>query len=169
MKKLFMFILAFAAAGLLTGCVSTRTYVVNKDRVDQDIPGMPNKGPVKTRKMIVLEVVEKDKVSAADLKAEEKADNAPAAVVVSQENNFALPEGAVAAPAASTAEAFKDYVVQKGDTLQKIAKQVYGSYNKWTKIYEANRTVIKDPNFLRPGITIKLPVVDKVDQPAAAR
>ena len=53
---------------------------------------------------------------------------------------------------------FKSYVVQKGDTLQKISNKFYNSYNKWPQIYDSNRDVIKDPNFLKPGITIKIPV-----------
>lgn len=49
-----------------------------------------------------------------------------------------------------------DYVVEKNDTLQKISKKFYGSYSKWTKIYEANKDVIKDPNFLKPGTALKI-------------
>ncbi|MBF0595345.1 MAG: LysM peptidoglycan-binding domain-containing protein, partial [Candidatus Omnitrophica bacterium] len=50
-----------------------------------------------------------------------------------------------------------EYKVEKDDTLQKISKKVYGSYSKWTKIYDANKDVIKDPNRLKPGITLKIP------------
>lgn len=49
-----------------------------------------------------------------------------------------------------------DYVVEKNDTLQKISKKFYGSYSKWTKIYDANKNVISDPNFLKPGTALKI-------------
>ena len=49
------------------------------------------------------------------------------------------------------------YTVKKDDTLQKIAKQFYGSYGKWTKIYDANKDVIPDPNRIKPGIVIQIP------------
>lgn len=37
----------------------------------------------------------------------------------------------------------KNYTVKKGDTLWAIAKKYYGSGNKYTKIYNANKTVIE--------------------------
>lgn len=52
---------------------------------------------------------------------------------------------------------FVEYTVEKSDTLQKISKKFYNSYGRWTKIYDVNRDVIKDPNFLKPGTVIKIP------------
>ena len=49
------------------------------------------------------------------------------------------------------------YTVQKDDTLQKIAKKVYGSYGAWYKIYEANKDKIKNPNLLKSGTVITIP------------
>lgn len=54
---------------------------------------------------------------------------------------------------------FIEYKVEKNDTLQKISKKFYDSYSKWPKIYDVNREVIKDPNFVKPGIIIKIPDV----------
>ncbi len=50
------------------------------------------------------------------------------------------------------------YTVRKDDTLQKIAKKYYGTYSAWLKIYNANKEKIKNPNFLRPGTEITIPV-----------
>ena len=50
------------------------------------------------------------------------------------------------------------YVVQPGDNLSKIAKQTIGDANKYNAIFEANREVIKDPNKIKPGMMIKVPV-----------
>lgn len=47
------------------------------------------------------------------------------------------------------------YTVVAGDTLQKIAKQHYGSVNKWHRIADANPGV--DPSRLRPGTTLVVP------------
>lgn len=52
---------------------------------------------------------------------------------------------------------FQEYKVEENDTLQKISKKFYNSYSKWHKIYEVNKGVIKDPNYIKPGIVIKIP------------
>jgi nucleoid-associated protein YgaU len=53
---------------------------------------------------------------------------------------------------------FEDYTIEKDDTLQKIAKKFYDSYSQWTKIYDANRDRIDNPNVLKPGVTIRVPL-----------
>jgi nucleoid-associated protein YgaU len=54
----------------------------------------------------------------------------------------------------------KTYTVQEKDTLTKIAKQFYGSEKAWTKIYEMNKKVLKNPHSLKSGINLKLPAVE---------
>jgi len=49
------------------------------------------------------------------------------------------------------------YTVQKGDTLSKIAKNELGDANAWKKIFEANSDVLKDPDKIFPGQTLKIP------------
>jgi nucleoid-associated protein YgaU len=49
------------------------------------------------------------------------------------------------------------YTVQKGDSLSKIAKRIYGDANSWKKIFEANRDRIDDPDLIQPGWVLKLP------------
>ena len=161
-RKILTCVLGCAALVVLSGCYTVRSYVVNKERVDQDIAGQPKDAPVKTRKVVVLEVIEKDKQGALPA---ETAKTPSVTASAQQEANFALPQstpgvGTDAAPAAAP----QVYVVEKDDTLQKISKKVYGSYSKWTKIYDANRDVIKDPNFLKMGVTLKIPVLE--NQPA---
>ncbi len=53
---------------------------------------------------------------------------------------------------------YKNYKVQKNDTLQKISKKFYDSYSKWKPIYEANKDVITNPDVLQPGMSLKIPV-----------
>jgi nucleoid-associated protein YgaU len=50
------------------------------------------------------------------------------------------------------------YVIQKGDTLSKIAKHYYGDANKYPRIFEANREVIKDADLIFPGQKIRIPL-----------
>lgn len=50
------------------------------------------------------------------------------------------------------------YVIVKGDTLSAIAKKYYGSANKYPRIFEANREVIKDPDLIFVGQKIRIPL-----------
>lgn len=62
------------------------------------------------------------------------------------------------APAPTPAKpAAKTYTVVAGDNLSKIAKHFYGDANKWKKIFEANRDIIKNPDLIKPGQTLKIP------------
>ncbi len=51
----------------------------------------------------------------------------------------------------------KFHIISKGETLSDISHKYYGSANKWQKILDANRSVIKDANKLRPGIKLIIP------------
>lgn len=51
----------------------------------------------------------------------------------------------------------KYYIIQKGDTLKKIAYKFYKDTDKWIVIYEANKKLIKNPNSLTPGMKIYIP------------
>ena len=49
------------------------------------------------------------------------------------------------------------YTVKKGDTLSKIAKEVYGDMMKYPKIFEANKPMLKDPDKIYPGQVLYIP------------
>jgi nucleoid-associated protein YgaU len=51
----------------------------------------------------------------------------------------------------------KTYTVAAGDSLSKIAKQFYGNANEYTKIFEANRNVLSDPNMVKVGQELVIP------------
>jgi nucleoid-associated protein YgaU len=51
----------------------------------------------------------------------------------------------------------RTYVVVKGDSLSAIAKREYGEAKEWPRIYDANRDIIKDPDLIYPGQTLRLP------------
>lgn len=61
------------------------------------------------------------------------------------------------APTAPTAPADQTYTVVAGDSLSKIAKKFYGDGNKWRKIHEANKDIIKNPDLIRPAQVLKIP------------
>ena len=49
------------------------------------------------------------------------------------------------------------YIIKSGDTLSAIAQHFYKDANKYPKIFEANREVIKDANLIFPGQKIRIP------------
>ena len=50
------------------------------------------------------------------------------------------------------------YVVRAGDTLSKIAGEMLGDSGAATDIFNANRDQLSDPNVIRPGQVLKIPV-----------
>lgn len=67
----------------------------------------------------------------------------------------AEPPGGSAEPAAVTEP--RRYTVVRGDTLWKIAEQAYGSGAQYTKIFEANRDQLDDPDRIFPGQKLIIP------------
>ena len=57
----------------------------------------------------------------------------------------------------STGKASNRYVVQKGDSLWKIADEELGSGYRWKEIYDLNTDRIGDPNLILPGQELELP------------
>ena len=66
------------------------------------------------------------------------------------------PLSPIPTPSGTTGQS-QTYEVVAGDSLSKIAKRHYGDANKWPRIYEANRDLIKDPNLIFPGQKIRIP------------
>jgi surface protein len=53
--------------------------------------------------------------------------------------------GSASTPVAKSLFTGNSYVVQQGDNLWKIAGEVYGKTGRWREIYEANRSVLPNP------------------------
>jgi nucleoid-associated protein YgaU len=52
----------------------------------------------------------------------------------------------------------RTYVVKSGDSLSKIAKELYGDAKRWPEIYEANKALVGDnPNLIHPGQKLVIP------------
>ncbi len=50
------------------------------------------------------------------------------------------------------------YLIERGDTLSKIAKKYYQNAMEYPRIFEANKEVITDPNLIYPGQKIRIPL-----------
>ena len=64
-----------------------------------------------------------------------------------------------AAPAepAPAAPAEQTYTVESGDSLWAIAERYYGDGSQWSRIYEANRDQLDNPDVIQPGQVLRIP------------
>ena len=68
------------------------------------------------------------------------------------------PKAVPTAPKAAPSNPYAQYyVVKKGDSLSKIAEEVYGDKMLYPKIFEANRDTLSDPNKIKPGQKLLIP------------
>lgn len=51
----------------------------------------------------------------------------------------------------------REYTVEAGDTLSLIARKYYGTLLKWEKIYQANKSTMKHPDYIYVGQKIIIP------------
>lgn len=54
----------------------------------------------------------------------------------------------------------KYYTVVKGDSLSKIAKEMYGDAMKYPVIFEANKPMLTNPDLIYPGQVLRIPPQD---------
>jgi len=109
-----------------------------------------------------LEGMQKDR-NAQFMVAEVEEVMIPAPGVVEEPGAVSVEEGKYMVEKEETIESetkvsTKEYVTKKGDTLWKIAEEVYGNGRKWKNIYRFNKDRIKDPNRLRAGVTLIIPI-----------
>lgn len=74
-------------------------------------------------------------------------------ITVTQQQSQTMTAGA----SVGDSQGRRRYTVQAGDTLSKISREYYGDPNEYMKIYNANRSVLKDPNTIRPGQELVIP------------
>ena len=61
------------------------------------------------------------------------------------------------APSPAANQPAKNYTVKAGDTLSKIAKELYGDAKLYMKIFNANRDQLNDPDKIQVGQVLKVP------------
>lgn len=49
------------------------------------------------------------------------------------------------------------YRVRPGDSLRQVSRLFYGTGERWTELFEANRHVLQEPDQLLPGLTLVVP------------
>ena len=77
----------------------------------------------------------------------------PIAAATPSTNNRNVP----VARTATVAETTRTHVVQAGETLSGLAGKYLGSTARYREIYDANRDVLRSPNSLTEGLTLKIP------------
>ena len=90
-------------------------------------------------------------------------------IVVGAPEPVVEPEVVVAEAEVAVAEAVTDdsedagrtYTVQSGDTLWKIASEMYGSGGKYMKIFEANTDILENPDRIKPGQVLQTPDLEE--------
>ncbi|MBF0386145.1 MAG: LysM peptidoglycan-binding domain-containing protein [Candidatus Omnitrophica bacterium] len=162
-----------------------RTYIQDKERVDQALSG--NAGYLygtpkedtserkKTRQVYVVEMTKKVDSLPDEyygIKSSDKATGAYKVTEVEEVEEQVVrkrpykPSSRIIAPILDETEMqfsnegegqYINYKVEKDDTLQKISKKFYGTFSKWTKIYQLNKDKIKNPDMIQPGIEIRIP------------
>lgn len=54
-------------------------------------------------------------------------------------------------------DASQMYTVKEGDSLSKIAGEVYGDVMSYNRIFDANKTILDDPDHIYPGQVLRIP------------
>jgi LysM repeat protein len=60
------------------------------------------------------------------------------------------------APAKATSGA-RTHTVKKGETLQKISQEHYGTTRRWMQIFEANKSSLENPDRVQVGMKLQIP------------
>ncbi len=154
---------------ILAGCgVQAKRYVEVRERLDQQMVGNAGylSGTPKEAQLpeeVTASEPKRTYTSSYDSIQEPAVEPAPSRRIILPD--FDEPSSAPAEEHASDSASSvsgdlpTDYTIEKNDTLQKISKKFYGTYSKWTKIYDTNKERIPDPNRIKPGVTITIPAI----------
>lgn len=77
--------------------------------------------------------------------------------VTSSASTTGTPVTAATSADAGTQWSSRTYTVKSGDSLSKIAKEMYGDASKYTQIFEANKPMLADPDKIYPGQVLRVP------------
>jgi nucleoid-associated protein YgaU len=116
-----------------------------RERILQVLRGIKDIDTVEDRLTLAAPTVE---APVAPAEAPEQAPTPPATAPAEPPAAAAVPAGAGGA---------RSYTVVRGDTLWKIAEEAYGSGAQYTKIFEANRDQLDDPDRIFPGQKLIIP------------
>jgi LysM repeat protein len=159
-------VLALCVCGLLlSGCV-VRRYTVTQEPADQnlkegnlgyvegDVPLPPERQVNPASKIVQVELHPLIKFDGpAKKKPVEPQVPVTATVTVVQTDQQLVIE---------------EYIVQPGDTLQKIAKKYYGQSGRWNEIFQANKGTMDSPDKIYPGKILKIPLMKAAGTPSSS-
>ncbi|MBI2465134.1 LysM peptidoglycan-binding domain-containing protein [Candidatus Shapirobacteria bacterium] len=80
----------------------------------------------------------------------------PGVLVTNQELKIPVIEKKLVVQSETITETPKNYTVIRNDSLWKVAVKTYGDGFAWTKIYNLNKTKLRDPNKLEIGMVLVL-------------
>lgn len=169
MKRYWNYLFVLAVLALQTGCSSTTpdeaptdappvdapvadagTDVVPPENLEQ--PPMPDAAALEQPPAM-------DPPPAADPNAAPPAEALPPVADAAPPAEMPAPDTLSTAPAEATTGETMTYAVKRGDTLMKIAYEVYGDFKQWRKILNQNQDKIQDPNRIAQGtqLTVEKP------------
>lgn len=175
MKRQYLLcLLGLSFVLVLSGCV-VRTYPLTKERIDQgltagnrgyimgQVPKLAEKERKTTRTTRVVELELHSPIKFEKMPKQAPQQTAPVQKTAEPpiEGNRGYITQSIA-PEMVQPEAKQMYTVQKGDTLQKISEKFYGTTRRWTKIYDANKDVLKAPDRVYPGQVLKIPLTPEL-------
>ncbi len=132
------------------GITEDRIKIVSRGKLDAVAPVKDVMGMQKDRNaQFMVAEVEEFNVPADQIPQDESVQKTDDGKYVVEEK-----ENVESAPKAST----REYTIQPNDSLWKIAQTEMGNGNRWKYLYELNKDRIKNPNKLRKGTVIIIPV-----------
>ncbi len=144
----------------LSGCVA-RTYNLTRDRIDQDISATSgNRGyitgtaPAETKDRKATRTTRVFEIELGFAKPSQAKCPPTMPAASSMDEPVIIQETQIEE---TSIQNFESYTVEKNDTLQKISQKLYGTTRNWPKIYEANKDVLRSPDKLYAGQTLKIP------------
>ena len=146
-----------------SGC-RTATQLADVPRVDLELEGSGNRGylqglpPSSSGWKSTRQMVQTD-VEIPSLYKPRPSSAPPLGLEDASSSSFEAWNAPTLSEAQGLSGASDTYVVQKGDSLWSIAAkpEVYGKASQWQRIFEANRDILKSPDHLRSGMTLKMP------------
>lgn len=125
-----------------------------KVAVDGEVATLTGTAPTReAMEKIVLCAGNQHGIGKVDCRVEVAATTASGAKVSGQAYQHATPQ----APQQAAQPESTFYTVKSGDTLGKIAAAVYGDAGKYPVIFAANKPMLKDPNKIYPGQSLRIP------------
>lgn len=145
----------------LAGC-RTATRVVDVPRVDLEVAGTGNRGYLVGTPPPAVEGQTTRQIIQADIEMPDfykRPSGAPFHLGGGSAQEEAGPYAAEADVPVAPVGPFDAYVVQKGDSLWTIAAkpEIYGKASAWKRLFDANRDLLKFPDRVREGMTLKVP------------